>query len=86
MKNRVMTLLALAGVSQLSFGDLDIPRSVFRVEQMEEAKDGKVHFLLKNGKSVCSQISKLSQASQAQAQRVEVSAPEASFQHRWTPG
>ena len=65
MKNRLITLLALAGVSQLTFGELDIPRSVFRVEQMEEAKDGKVHFLLKNGKSVWYQISKLSEASQA---------------------
>ncbi|MEO1836771.1 MAG: hypothetical protein ABGZ49_14915 [Akkermansiaceae bacterium] len=38
MKNRLLTLLALAGVSPLSFGELNLPRSVFRVEQMEEAK------------------------------------------------
>ncbi|MDE0594799.1 MAG: hypothetical protein OSB65_06095 [Roseibacillus sp.] len=38
MKNRLITLLALAGISPLSFGELDLPQSVFRVEQMEEAK------------------------------------------------
>ena len=65
-----------------AFVDWENAKGKVITASVQEVKDGKVHFLLKNGKSVCSQISKLSQASQAQAQRVEVRAPEASCQQR----
>jgi hypothetical protein len=48
-----------------AFVDWENAKGKVITASVQEVKDGKVHFLLKNGKSVWYQISKLSEASQA---------------------